>query len=68
MCECCCDVQKETPSMGCCHGFGSFNRSRDRHTSWRRFVSKEERKESLEKYKEELEKELKAINERLEEL
>ncbi|KXB05355.1 hypothetical protein AKJ50_01130 [candidate division MSBL1 archaeon SCGC-AAA382A13] len=36
--------------------------------SWRRFVSKGERRKALEKYRKELKKELQAVNERLEEL
>ncbi len=35
---------------------------------WRRFVSKDEKRKTLEKYREELEKELEAVNEKLENL
>lgn len=55
------------PARGCCYGesFGSKKR-RAIYAPWRRFVSRDENRKALEKYKEELEKELEAVNEKLE--
>ena len=60
---------KGSTGHGCCHhGHHKTRKHGPSRASWRKFVSKEERKEALEEYKEELKKELEAVNERLEEL
>jgi predicted transcriptional regulator len=60
--ECGCEPHQETESCGC----GCHDESHGHHK--RRFLTKEEKIEKLQKYAEELEKELAAVQEHIKEL
>ena len=60
--ECGCEPHQEAESCGC----GCHDESHGHHK--RRFLTKEEKIEKLQKYAEELEKELAAVQEHLKEL
>ncbi|KXB07439.1 hypothetical protein AKJ51_01265 [candidate division MSBL1 archaeon SCGC-AAA382A20] len=57
------------PSCGCRPGVPpGLKKTGVPRPPWRRFVSRDEKRKALEKYREELEKELEAVNEKLEKL